>query len=216
MRLDRKAGLLGLGVPDLKTLFATSTGKAIQGRNASSAGNVYVSTSYMVEYTELHYFISIAYGYIGIYKWDPINLIPTDTLYRSSTSYGGWYSASGRIYYANTPNASSASTARGATLMWFGFKYPDSVVTNIFQNVAATRIAGRSSSSTGTMSYTVANQSSRGIIIATKGTIADLIDPPTDTEITVLGGSAISSSNGTTRSVTGVYAGSIIGLTKNA
>lgn len=217
MRLDRKAGLLGLGTPDLRTLFENVDHTLIQGRNASSTGTIYIPKSSAEDYT-FDVFVSLTYGYIGIYKFDFDNFIPTDILYKSSNSYCGWYKpTTPGIYYANSVNASSSTTARGGLIMLIKFKYPTDVVYNVLSNVSATRIVGRSSTSSASISYTIADHTTKDIIILQKGNSFDIVNPSTDTLILhrPSGESETSSSNGTTRSVTGVYAGSIIGLTKN-
>jgi hypothetical protein len=102
--------------------------------------------------------------------------------------------------------------------MLIKFKYPTDIVYNVLSNVKATRIVGRSSTSSASISYTIADHMTKDIVILQKGDSFDIVNPSADTVIfhRPSSGSEISSSNGTTRSISGVYAGSIIGLTKNA
>ena len=221
MRMDRRAGLLG-GIPSLKQLFIDMAMNCY-GRNASSLSycRINITNATNIELlSDKTIFISIFNGYIGIYEWDPVNLTPSTTpLYRSSTSYSGWYKTSTYFGYAHSPGSSNYSAVYAATLLWARSSYSVNIVNQILSSVTATRIAGANASSNQYISYTPSNYSTSDIILVTLQSNLEVRDSSTDTVIKS-NNAGISALNGTTRYITGVnesistiYGGSIIALT---
>ena len=184
------------------------------GRNASSTGAV--SNAFSISYPV--WVLSMFNGYYSFTKYTDANT--KTVIYQSSASYGNIYNSAGAFYYSHT--GASSTNVNGAELFGLTFTgYTEAEIDTILAGVKKKSGAGRNSSSSSTISLTVAaddtvltaayiTSNARFGLSSPVGTVIAGDYTTNPSLLYVSGTTASLSTNGT--SAASVYGGSIITL----
>jgi hypothetical protein len=151
---------------------------------------------------------------MGIYKLTNGTISHT-ALRRTNTSYGGVQEASNFYAYYNREYYYSAQgygkTANGSTMALISFPYDASIVDGLLATSGMTesRLAGRNSSSTGSVSTSAKTNT---ILMATKASAIEFWKPSGTTYARVQYSGSAASTSGSNLTLGSVYGGSIIGF----
>ena len=169
--------------PTIKELFENLTVLGSTGRNTSSTGRPYLSTS-ITDTDHSAYLFSIFNGGLSIWKISgALSTISTTALKSGGDVTTGIYNynSGARIYYRTGGYSSGTSTTggtavRGATLVIVRFSdYDDTTVETILSGMTVTTEASRNSSSsaTGRATFSNTDKTDNTVFLATLNTYFD-------------------------------------------